>query len=221
MSLERRKIFMACVALAVAGTGTGVAVATSASTHSAPAKMHAVAGALPQASVLAAVGVFRAPLSVVTDGSSQQELKRLLASAAADGLAAGDADFSLARAAPIAGSSANVWIAPAGNGVCTYLPDPVDGYGAGCATISEVREGNAVSVLLGDLPNGAVMFAAVVADGGPEPRVIHRDGSVSSLVVRSNVAAGLLQPSDKVQTGGAAVDLARFAHRPTKVRAVG
>jgi hypothetical protein len=220
MPLEHRNLFIACIAVAVAGTGTGVAVATSANTHNAPAEVHAVAGAAPQAPVLATIGAFRAPLGAVSDGSSQSRLKRLLASAAADGLAAGAADFSLARAAPITGSSAYAWIAPAGNGVCIYLPDPVDGYGAGCATIGEVQEGKAVSVLFGDLPKGAVMFAVVVADGGPDPRVLHSDGSVSLLTVRSNVAAGLLQPSDKVQTDGASIDLARFAHPPAKVRAV-
>jgi hypothetical protein len=220
MSLERRNLFIACIALAVAGTGTGIAVATSANTRRAPAQVRAVAGAAPQAAVVTAIGAFRGTLGGVSDGSSQGRLKRLLASATAGGLAAGEADFSLARAAPIAGSTADAWIAPAGNGVCTYLPDPVDGYGAGCATIGEVDEGKAVSVLFGDVHNGGVIFAAVIADGGPAPRVVHSDGSVWPLPVHSNVAAALLQPSDKVQMSGATIDLARFAQRPTKVRAV-
>jgi hypothetical protein len=220
MSFAHSKILAACLAVAAAGTGTGVAIATSVNKDSAPAKAQVVSGGAPQAAVLAAVGTFRGPFAAAADGSSRGRLRRLLSSAGADGLAVGDADFGLARAAPIAGSSADAWIAPAGNGVCTYLPDPVDGYGAGCSTIGEVKKGKAVSILFGDVPGGAVMFSAVVADGGSEPRVIHSDGSVSLLAVRSNVAAGLLQSSDTVQTSGATIDLARFADHPIRVRAV-
>jgi len=222
MSLDHRKIVLTCITLAIAGIGTGVAVATSAGTQSVPVEeVHAVRGAAPQAAVLSALAVFRAPRGVASDGSSQGKLERLLVSATADGLPVGDADFNLARVTTIAGSRADAWIAPAGNGVCVYLPDPVDGYGAGCSTLDQVDEGKAFSILFGDLPHGAVMLAVVVADGVAAPRVVHSDGSVTSLAVHSNVAAGLLLPSDKVETGGTTLDLARFALHPTKVRAVG
>jgi hypothetical protein len=220
MSLKHPKIALTCLALAVAGAGTAVAVGAAVQSDPAPPEVHAVRGAQPDTAVIVALGAFRAPLATVSDGSSQGKLERLLSSAANDGLAVGDADFDLARAVPVAGWSAEAWIAPAGDGACIYLPDPVDGYGSGCSTLEQIDAGKAYSVLFGGgLPQGKVMIAFLVPDGGEAPRVVHSDGSVTSLAVRSNLAAGLLSSTDKVETDGAGLDLSVFKD-PTKVRGV-
>jgi hypothetical protein len=218
MRLKHPRIVMACAALAVAGAGAGLAVA-SAGTEAAAPEVHAVRGTAPDASVLAAFSTFDDQRGPISDGSSQAKLEHLLAPAAADGSPAGLADFDLARAAPIAGSSADAWIAPAGDGVCIYLPDPVDGYGAGCSTVTQIDEGRGFSVLFGDLPEGGVMIAVLVPDGAAPPKVTHGDGSVTTLTVHSNLAAAVLQRTDVVDTGGTTLELSQFV-RPTKSRGV-
>lgn len=209
---------MACAALAVAGAGTGLTLA-SAGTEAAAPEVQAVRGDAPNASVMAAFGAFHDQRHPISDGSSQTKLERLLAPAAADGSPAGDADFALARVAPIAGSSADAWIAPAGNGVCIYLPDPVDGYGTGCSTMTQIDEGRGFSVLFGDLPEGGVMVAVLVPDGAAAPKVTHGDGSVTTLAVQSNLAAAVLQRTDALDTGATTLELSQFV-RPTKSRGV-
>jgi hypothetical protein len=224
MTLRKRYILTACVALALAGTASGVAIGSSshrAAAHVAAQQVRATPGQAPEPAVLSSVSTFNAPLGAISDGSSQAKLKRLLAPAAADGLASGSADLELARVAPIAGTQADAWIAPAGNGICTYLPDPVDGYGAGCSTLTEIEAGTAYAVLFGDLPKEEVMFAAVVPDGAAAPSVQLADGSVETLGVHSNVAAAILPSTATVELTGTTVSLARFTKHITKIRAAG
>jgi len=216
--MKHPRVVLACFALALAGSCAGVAVAVT--EHSQPVlpEVHAVKGAAPDSAVLDAFAAFRAPRGPVSDGSSQVRLERLFA--AASGSPVGDADFGLARAVAIAGANADAWIAPAGDGVCIYLPDPVDGYGAGCSTLAQIGRGSGFSVLFGDVPHDGVMFAVLVADGAASPRVRHGDGSVTSLAVRSNLAAAVLEPTDTVEIGDTTVSLSQFT-RPTRSRAVG
>lgn len=122
---------------------------------------------------------------------------------------ASTAMISRSRPAPISGWAASAWIAPAADGsVCTFIPDPLDGWGASCATASEVAAGSAMT-LLGGAPSGPLANAAIVAvvvpDGGQSPIVEQPNGSVVALDVSSNVAAAVVSPGALVRSGRAAI----------------
>jgi len=202
------------LALAAAGAGTGIAVASRSNGNPHPRAAEAVG---VQPAVLDAFAAFRGPAAVATDGSSRRSLQAAVGRTGGDGSPAATADFALAQPVAVAGSSADAWIAPSGSDVCTYLKDPVDGYGTACSTIEEVRAGGDTLTLAGGAPNSPVILAAVIQDGGRAPEVIHGDGSVTALAVQSNVAAAVLPTTDTVRIAGRSIDLARF-EPPVRVR---
>lgn len=118
---------------------------------------------------------------------------------------AASADSSRSRPVPVAGFDASVWIMPADDGaVCTFIPDPVDGWGASCATAEEVADGSAVT-LLGGWSTGPLADAAIVAvvvpDRSEGPTLERPDGSVAAIDVNSNVAAAVVPPGALVRSG--------------------
>lgn len=122
---------------------------------------------------------------------------------------ASSAKVKHSRAVKIEGYPDSVWIAPADDGsVCTFIPDPVDGWGAGCATPEELLSGNAVT-MLGGAPGTVLAQDAIVAivipDGGEPPTVQRSDGSVSVMNVDLNVAAAVLPSGALVRSGRASV----------------
>ena len=208
----------AAVVSAAALTTGGIALASS--PHHTQAKVGAKKSAV---SVTDAIGAFRAtPRADSSDVATQEDLKREFAPLAAQGMPVGAADFSSARPAPISGRSGRVWIAPSGNNVCTYIPDPVNGWGGGCYPVGTVEAGEAYSILGG--PSGSlgndVIVAVVIADGRPAPEVVAPDGTSTPLAVISNVAAALVPADDSLKVGTKTIDLGVIVH-PTKVRWVG
>lgn len=112
------------------------------------------------------------------------------ASTPSDSLSA-NADLSKAHPVTFTGSSAVAWVAPTSNGgVCTYIPDSEGGYGASCATLAELKAGDATTVT--PRPDGSALVVALRPNGSGPVRVADGVG----LPVRSNVAAGVI-PADK------------------------
>jgi hypothetical protein len=155
--------------------------------------------------------------------ATELALKRQFAALAKSGLPVGAADFSDAHPAPIVGSDSSAWIAPSGGKVCTYLPDPVDGWGGGCYPLGSVEEGRAYTILGGGVTTslaGSVIVAVVVPDGDPAPSVLAPDGSSRTLAVTGNIAAAIVPSADTLETGGLSINLDDTV-KPAKVRWVG
>ncbi|MGH2902356.1 MAG: hypothetical protein ACRDK7_01995 [Solirubrobacteraceae bacterium] len=170
---------------------------------------------------MAAISAFRAS-SEGKNLATKQKLKSEFASAAESRLQSGLAEFSSATPAPIVGASSEAWIAPSNEGVCTYIPDPVDGWGGTCATLSTVEDGEAFSILGGPNDNmgSNALVAVVVADGAQAPTVVTASGVTTSLAVHNNVAAALLPTTDTLQAGARSIPLS-VVDGPTKTRGVG
>lgn len=121
------------------------------------------------------------------------------------GAAVATADFSDARPVPIPGQSGDVWVSPDANGgVCTFIPDPLDGYGAACATLDAVNADDDITMLgggtVGPLTDSAIV-AIVEPNGAAPPRVIGSDGSSSTLTIASNVAVAVVKQGDTIVSG--------------------
>lgn len=114
------------------------------------------------------------------------------------------ADFENARAVPIAGGDAPAWIAPSGDRVCVYIPDPTDGFGAGCVTIQDIREGHGFS-FLGSSRESYVV--ALVPEGDPAPTVTSESEPAARMQTTGNASAGLLPGDAVITTANATIDL--------------
>lgn len=131
-------------------------------------------------------------------------------------------DFNLARPATVNGSSGHVWIAPAGEQVCLFIPDPVDGYGATCSTEDDIDAGRSIAVLADPSGNGSdAVVAAMVPDGASAPEVTDAAGDSSSIPVSGNIAAARLPLSSSVRTAAGTIDLNFLRAGPARACAVG
>lgn len=84
-----------------------------------------------------------------------------------------------ARPVPLPEGLGYAWVAGApGGGVCTFIPDPIGGYGSSCASEADLREGGSITVLggAGELNDRAVAVL-VVPDGGATPVVTSPNGT--------------------------------------------
>jgi hypothetical protein len=208
----------AMVVSALALTTGGIALASA--PHQSRSKSRATKASV---SVTDAISAFRAaPLTDPSDAATEQALTSEFGPMAAEGMPVGEADFSAAHPAPVVGRSSQVWIAPSGNDVCTYIPDPVNGWGGGCYPVGTVEKGEAYSIMGGptDGLGDNVIVAVVVADGESAPQVVAPNGTTSPLAVNSNVAAALVPAGDSLKVGAQTIDLSVILH-PTKVRFVG
>jgi hypothetical protein len=172
-------------------------------------------------SVADVISAFRtAPLTSASDIATKEDLKRQFNQGTDQGNPLGMADFSAARPVPIAGTQWQVWIAPSGNEVCTYIPDPVNGWGGSCSSLASVEAGDAYTILGGGSAAALgenVIVAVIVADGQEAPRIVDPNGANSPIAVHSNVAAALVPASSSLKLGTQSINLAATVH-PTKVR---
>lgn len=213
MIIGKRWIMSGAAAMTAAALASGIALASS-GTQTSTTKT----GSPP--SVASVISAFHAPLTNTSDIVTQQDLENKFNQGADRGTPLGSADFSAARPAPIAGGEEQVWIAPSGNDVCTYIPDPVNGWGGGCSSLESVEAGDAYTMLGGDSKTSLgdnVIVAVVVADGQPAPRIVDPSGASSPIAVHSNVAAAFVPTSDSLELGTERINLAATFH-PTKVR---
>ncbi|MGH2906021.1 MAG: hypothetical protein ACRDKI_04545 [Solirubrobacterales bacterium] len=118
---------------------------------------------------------------------------------------AASASASEARPARVDGTDRDVWISPAGNGgVCTFVPDALDGYAMSCATEEDIRSGAAVTLLGGgadEALQGAAIVAVVVPDGADAPTLKAPDGDLSAVSITANTAAELVPLGSTVYSG--------------------
>lgn len=100
--------------------------------------------------------------------------------------------FENAQPVPLTESSKEAWIVPAGEEICTFIPDSVDGYGAGCVSPDDVRLGRGITMLAGGMKT---IVVALVPDGAATPsqssgdttRFWSRYGNAATVVVPTGV----------------------------------
>lgn len=108
----------------------------------------------------------------------------------------------------------DAWISLANDGaICTFIPDPLGGYGSSCSTQTDLRAGGAVTVLggAGQLNNEAIAVM-VVPDGGQDPVVTEPDGS-QDLPPVDGIGATVVQESSRVTIGGVSIEIPEFDPR--------
>lgn len=147
----------------------------------------------PAASVAREFPTFGAPPSRPDNIAELRELKSQFATAP-PGSPISATDFTLARVVPIGGSDEDAWIAPSGEHICIFIPDPVDGYGAGCVTTDDIADGHGFSFLSG-AKNARIV--ALLPQGDSEPKVSSKTAPDADLQVTGNASAGIL-PTDAV-----------------------
>lgn len=197
-------VLAAAVALAATSTAAATGSLSGLPLIDAPGPGEPVAQAVNPATadVLASFAALRSRSEAsITTASEEQQLRNLLGGDPAHRGPIGTADFSHAVPFPISGSSAHGWLVASGDKACLVLPDPVDGYGASCATPDEAKAGHGVLIMMPQDGSGPVTIATLVADGGSAPSVMTVNKSNASLAVTGNVAAAVLPSSDTVDTG--------------------
>ncbi|MBI4897672.1 MAG: hypothetical protein HY827_04820 [Actinobacteria bacterium] len=217
----RLKILLGAAALAVLVVASIVAVVVVGLMAAAPSSAVSAADSPSNASLQGASRRFSA-FTHELPGRYQAERARLDASFAERRGALAVADFNMARPASVDGSSDHVWIAPAGDQVCIFIPDPVDGYGSSCSTEDDIDAGRAIAVLAdptGDASDAVV--AAMVPDGATAPEATDSTGDSTTLAVDGNVAAARLPVSSSVRTAAGTIDLNFLRAGPARACAVG
>jgi hypothetical protein len=220
--MRRKQNFIAGLVAALAVTSAAVAVAGVPAAPSAPDAGRAQAEPPPVADEIVAAFPVLATPSRSTDDAGRDVLRDQLgaASAGANG-SIGAADFGLARSSRIAGSAERAWLVPSGAKACLAVPDPIDGYGATCSTLSAIKAGRGF-LILGAVPGSRakeLRVAVLVPRGGEAPRVRNEDGSARALAVDGNVAAEVL-PTDtgaSLEMGPVSLSLATLARPSTPV----
>lgn len=108
-----------------------------------------------------------------------------------------------ARPVRLPGGLGTAWVASAPDGgVCTFIPDPLGGFGSSCATQADLSTGGSITVLGGaGKLSEEVVAVLVVPDGGATPVVTTPDGTRRSEPV-PGVGATLVPVKSRVAIGG-------------------
>lgn len=136
--------------------------------------------------------------------SQRYELKRLrgqIQQAPSASIAA-SVEIPDARPVPLPEGLGTAWVASSPDGgVCTFIPDPIGGYGSSCASEADLRAGGSITVLggAGELNNQAVAVL-VVPDGGDTPVVTAPDGT-QSLEPVPGVGATIVPEESRLRIG--------------------
>lgn len=199
----KKQIFAVAVALAVV-----VGVASSAFGFGGPRATFSDASARPATETIShAFASFGQKPSSAEDLAQLNDVRTAFADPQSSNPAA-RADFASARAVPIANAAKSAWLAPSGDRVCVYIPDPVDGFGAGCLTLEDIHTGHGFS-FLGSSRSSYVV--ALVPDGDPVPEVTSARDPDAKLATTGNASAGLLPGDAIIRTAHATIDLANGA----------
>jgi hypothetical protein len=172
-----------------------------------------------QAKAASVVSAFSSPLtdpSEIAARKSFQASQRNTASGGDPSIQSEHADLGEAKPAPIAGSSQTAWIAPEGENICAFVPNPATGgYGASCYSPEQIKTGKAIVFIAhaNGGPNSTVTYVQILANGASGPSVTTASGSTSQVAVQSNVAAAILPASDTISTGLGDVNLSSFTNK--------
>jgi len=209
--------FAASILAVGALTGTGLALARS----DVPAKPAREATSDPSSSaVLAAFSAFQRPASQA-DKDAASSLSAAYAGAPGDS-AVSQTDWSQARSAPIQGSTARAWLAPAGSDVCVFAPAPnsSDAPGGSCVGLDVANRGLGFTASIPKLDSASAAnpklasFAVLVPDGMSGPKVEDPSGATTTIEPQSNIAAAVVPSADTLIIGGRrialAVDMTKF-----------
>jgi hypothetical protein len=202
--------------LAVGSLAVGVALANGSDSNTDDVSTNVARKVVDQevhpaaAAVVASFSAFAQPSSESSATPAQQAALRnaLGAGPDADYGAIGNADFSMAKAVPVQGSSQPAWLVPSGGQVCIVLKDPVDGFGATCQTLSAIKAGRGVLTLTPQKGSAdtTALVAVIVPDGGEAPLLETAEGA-TRLAARDNVAASVASTSDKIRTAAGSLSL--------------
>jgi hypothetical protein len=203
MHIPHRKLVVG-LAAGLAAVSGGAAALASSGAPSPPVLSRARTSAVvaPSQSVVDAFPVFRTP-EQASYIAGQQRLKAGFDRGDANHFS--DTDFSLARPVPIAGSNAQAWVAPSGDHVCVFIPDPTEGYGAVCSSLAEIEEGKADIAALVDPRqdgdsgplHGNAIVAVLTPNGTVAPDLVSAAGK-TPLDVHNNLAAAEVPAAETV-----------------------
>lgn len=121
---------------------------------------------------------------------------------------ASTAIVSDARPVVLPNGLGDAWVTLAADGaVCTFIPDPLGGYGASCASQADLRTGGAVTVLggAGSLDNRAIAVI-VVPVGGQAPVVTEPDGTQNHPPV-DGIGAIVVPERSRITIGAVSIEV--------------
>jgi hypothetical protein len=115
------------------------------------------------------------------------------------------------RPIPLPQGLGDAWVSQAGDGsVCTFIPDPLGGYGASCTTQADLRFGGAITVLGGaGALNDEAIAVMVVPDGGSVPVVTQPNGDQERRPL-DGIGATVVPESSRVTVGGVSLEIPVF-----------
>lgn len=204
----KRSILTVGLALLIAAGVAAVAVATS---------RHGSKWAPRRAVHAVRLSAFDRPFRATRVQRAQRSEIRREFRQAPRGSAVASAVFDTARPVTIPGTQTNAWIAPdGGGGACTFIDDPLGGYGSSCATPDVIGNGQAATILVvgdGSPLAGKALVALVEPDGAAAPVVHRADGSTDALPVSNNLATGLVSPGDTISSAGNQMVVPKPDHR--------
>lgn len=105
----------------------------------------------------------------------------------------------------------DAWVTTGEDGaICTFIPDPLGGYGSSCATQEDLLAGGAITVLggAGEL-SGEAVAVLVVPDGGDTPVVTDPDGSQQARPT-DGIGAELVPEESSIEIGGIRINVPEF-----------
>jgi hypothetical protein len=200
----RRSIIGLGLGLLLVLAAVGIASATSA---------HGGAAKKPHARISA----FHRPFHPTRNQRAQRtEIRREFRQAPRESAVASTA-YDSARTVTIPDTETDVWIAPDdGGGVCTFIADPLNGYGSACHTSEVIANGQAATMLIvgeGDPLSGKALVAIVEPDGAAPPTVRAPNGATRELPLEGNLATGLVNPGDTLESNGNEIVVPQPIHR--------
>jgi hypothetical protein len=172
-----------------------------------------------KAKAASVVSTFSSPLTSPAEIAARKSFEASLRKTAVVGdpsVPSEHADLEEAKPAPIAGSSQTAWIAPEGENICAFIPNPATGgYGSSCYSPAQITAGKAIVFIAhaNGGPNSTVTYVQILANGASGPSVTTASGATSQVAVQSNVAAAALPATDTVSTGLGSVRLSSFTNR--------
>lgn len=146
-----------------------------------------------------------------------RQLRRIsrLVKAAPKASIAATADVSSSRPVALPTGRGDAWITPASDGsVCTFISDPLGGYGSSCASQADLLAGGAITVVGGSptAPNpGELVAVIVIPDGGAAPTVQSPSGETDALMVSSNTASTVVASGSQIVAGKVVLTLPKVS----------